>query len=126
VAFAGAITAATADTLESEIGQLRGGPTVLITSLEPVPVGTDGGVSATGTMAGALGSLVVAAFGAIIGLYPAKMVSVVALAGFVATLLESAVGASLERRGHVGNEAVNLFNTLSWALLAFGFERKLS
>lgn len=126
VAFAGAMAAATADTLESEIGQLYGGPTLLITSLEPVPVGTDGGVSTVGTMAGALGSLGVAAFGGGIGLYSAAMISVVALAGLVATLLESAVGASLERRGRVGNDAVNFFNTLSGALLAVGLARLLS
>jgi uncharacterized protein (TIGR00297 family) len=126
VAFAGAIASATADTLESEIGQLRGGPTLLITRLEFVPVGTDGGVSAAGTMAGALGSLAVAACGGVLGLYTAGMVAVVALAGLVATLLESAVGASLERRGHVGNDAVNLFNTLSGALLAVGLVRLLS
>jgi len=125
VAFAGAMASAAADTLESEIGQLRAGPAFLITSLEPVPVGTDGGVSATGTMAGALGSLAVAACGGVIGLYPPQMVPVVASAGLVATLLESVVGASLERRGYVGNDAVNLFNTLSGALLAVGLARLL-
>jgi uncharacterized protein (TIGR00297 family) len=121
LAFAGAIASATADTLESEIGQLRAGPTVLITSFKPVPVGTDGGVSATGTTAGALGSLLVAFSGGVVGLYPARSVIVVAVAGFVATLLESAVGASLERRGHLGNHAVNFFNTLFGALLAVGW-----
>ena len=126
VAFAGALASATADTLESEIGQLGGGPTVLITSLESVPVGTDGGVSATGTMAGALGSLALATCGGVIGLYRAELVAVVAMAGLVATLLESAVGASLERRGYVGNDAVNLFNTLSGAFLAVGLMWLLS
>jgi uncharacterized membrane protein len=51
---------------------------------------------------------------------------VVAIAGLAATLLESVVGASLERRGHVGNDAVNLFNTLSGALLAVGLAWFLS
>ena len=126
VAFGGAMAAAAADTLESEIGQLHGGPTLLITSLEPVPVGTDGGVSTAGTVAGALGSLAVAACGGVIGLYSAAAISVVASAGLVATLLESAVGASLERRGQLGNDAVNFFNTLAGALLAVGFARLLS
>lgn len=120
LAFAGALAAANADTLESEIGQLRGGPTVLITTLERVPVGTDGGISLVGTMAGALGSLVVAVCGGFLGLYPAGLVGAVALAGWVATLLESFVGASLERRGYLGNDAVNLFNTLAGGLLAVG------
>jgi len=126
LAFAAAVAAATADTLESEIGQLRGGPTFLITTLKPVAVGTDGGISAAGTAAGALGALVVAACGGVVGLYPPRLVPVVALAGLAATLLESAMGASLERRGSVGNDAVNVFNTLSGALLAVGLARLLS
>lgn len=126
LAFAGAIASAAADTLESEIGQLRGGPTFLITSFKPVPVGTDGGVSAVGTTAGALGSLIVAFTGGIVGLYPARSVLIVAVAGLTATLLESAVGASLERRGLVGNHAVNMFNTLAGALLAVGGAQLLS
>jgi len=126
VAFAGAMAAATADTLESEIGQLRAGPTFLITSFKPVPVGTDGGVSAVGTTAGALGSLMVAFTGGIVGLYPARSVVIIAVAGLTATLFESVVGASLERRGLVGNHAVNLFNTLAGALLAVGGTRLLS
>lgn len=126
VAFAGAIAAATADTLESEIGQLRGGPTFLITSLRPVAVGTDGGISLTGTMAGVLGSLGVAVTGGVLGMYSARLGVAVAFAGLAATLLESIVGASLERRGQVGNNAVNLFNTLAGALLAVGAARWLS
>ena len=67
----------------------------------------------------------VAFTGGIVGLYPARSVLIVAVAGLAATLLESAVGASLERRGLVGNHAVNLFNTLSGALLAVGGTRLL-
>jgi uncharacterized protein (TIGR00297 family) len=126
VAFAGAMAAATADTLESEIGQLRGGPTYLITSLRPVEVGTDGGVSVTGTLAGIFGSLGVALTGGVLGLYSSRLALAVAVAGLTATLLESVVGASLERRGQVGNHAVNLFNTLAGALLAVGVAAWLS
>jgi len=67
----------------------------------------------------------VAFTGGIVGLYPARSVLIVALAGLTATLLESAVGASFERRGLVGNHAVNRFNTLSGALLAVGGTRLL-
>ena len=126
LAFVGALAAATADTLESEIGQLRGGPTFLMTSFQPVAVGTDGGVSVIGTLAGVFGSFAVAAVGGVLGLVPADLIPLVAVAGFAATLLESAVGASLERRGWVGNHAVNLFNTLSGALLTVGVARWLS
>jgi uncharacterized protein (TIGR00297 family) len=120
LAFVGAVAAATADTLESEIGQLRGGPTILITTFQPVAVGTDGGVSVIGTLAGVFGSTAVAVVGGALGLVPAGLIFAVAVTGVAATLLESVVGASLERRGRVGNHAVNLFNTLSGALLTVG------
>ena len=42
----------------------------------------------------------------------------VAVAAFVATTLESLVGATLEKRGLLDNEAVNFLNTLVGALLA--------
>jgi uncharacterized protein (TIGR00297 family) len=52
VAFAGAFATAIFDTVSSEIGQLYGKHPFLITTLRPVPVGTDGAVSVEGTLAG--------------------------------------------------------------------------
>jgi uncharacterized protein (TIGR00297 family) len=52
VALAGAFATALFDTVSSEIGQLYGRHPFLITTLKRVPVGTDGAVSAEGTLAG--------------------------------------------------------------------------
>ena len=54
--------AVTADTLSSELGILSKSPPRLITSFtfRQVPPGTNGGVSLTGTLAGALGSALIA------------------------------------------------------------------
>lgn len=118
LALAGALATAAADTAGSEIGQLWGRRTFLITTLRPVPRGTQGAVSIEGTLAGVAASVLVAALGAWGGLYPWSGVAVVVVAAFLGTVLESVVGATLERRGLLDNEAVNFLNTLVGALIA--------
>ncbi|MCB1033326.1 MAG: DUF92 domain-containing protein [Acidobacteria bacterium] len=116
--FAAAFATKTSDTAASEIGQLWGRRTFLLTTLRPVPRGTEGAVSLEGTVAGILGSLVVAVLGAAVGLFSFSWIWVVVLAAFVGTTLESLVGATLEKRGLLDNEAVNFLNTLIGALTA--------
>ncbi|MEM6456069.1 MAG: TIGR00297 family protein [Acidobacteriota bacterium] len=118
--FVAAFATALGDTLGSEIGQLYGRRTFLITTLKPVPRGTEGAVSLEGTLAGLAGSLAVAALGAALGLYGAMGVAIVTVAAFLGTTLESLIGATLEARGWLDNEAVNFLNTLTGALLAAG------
>ncbi len=120
-AFAAAFATAAGDTMGSEIGQLWGRRTFLITTWRPVPRGTDGAVSLEGTLAGLLASALVAMLGAGLGLYSFWAAGLITLAAFLGTLLESLVGATLEQRGWLDNEAVNFFNTLCGALLAAGF-----
>ena len=119
-AFAGAFAAATSDTLESEIGQLFRGRTVLLTTFEPVAPGTDGAVSAPGTLAGVAGAFAMAVLGWAVGFYPPAGIAVVAAAGFLGSLVDSLLGATLERRGLLDNEAVNFTCTLAGGILAAG------
>lgn len=121
LAFAGAFATAAADTASSEIGQLLGRRTFLITTFRPVPRGTEGAVSLEGTLAGVFASLVIAALGAVLGLFSWKGVPAVVLAAFVGTTFESLVGAALERRQLLDNEALNFLNTLVGALVAVVF-----
>jgi uncharacterized protein (TIGR00297 family) len=118
LAAAGALATAAADTAGSEIGQLMGRRTFLVTTLRPVPRGTQGAISVEGTLAGIAASIVVALLGAWGGLYPWLGAIVVVVAAFLGSLLESVVGATIERRGLLDNEAVNFLNTLIGALLA--------
>jgi uncharacterized protein (TIGR00297 family) len=120
IAVAGAFATAASDTCSSEIGQVIGRRTFLITTLRPVPRGTEGAVSLEGTLAGVAASLVVGGLGAAVGLYPALGVAAVAVAALVATTLESLAGATLEKRGLLDNEAVNFLNSLAGALVAAG------
>lgn len=121
LAFAGAFATAAADTASSEIGQLLGRRTFLITTFRPVPRGTEGAVSLEGTLAGILASLVIAALGASLHLFSWKGVPAVVFAAFVGTTFESLVGAALEKRQLLDNEALNFLNTLVGALFAVIF-----
>jgi len=118
LATAGALATAAADTAGSEIGQLWGRRTFLVTTLRPVARGTQGAVSLEGTLAGVIASALVAALGAWGGLYPWMGALAVVVAAFLGSLLESVIGATIERRGLLDNEAVNFLNTLIGALLA--------
>jgi uncharacterized protein (TIGR00297 family) len=119
--FAAAFATAAADTASSEIGQLLGKRTFLITTFRPVPRGTEGAVSLEGTLAGVAASLVIAALGALLGLYPWVGVLPIVVAAFVGTTFESIVGAALEKRQLLDNEALNFLNTLVGALVAMFF-----
>ena len=81
-----------------------------------VPPGTDGAVSLPGTLAGLAAAGLTAALGYASGLLeePALML-LVALAGFLGTVVDSLVGALAPR---VGNELTNVLCTLVAAVLA--------
>ena len=120
--FAASLCAKLADTFGSEIGKCWGRHTVLITTLRPVPRGTEGAISLEGTAASAGGSALMAAVMAGLGVIetPAAWL-LVTLVGLAATLLESLIGATLQQRlPWLTNELVNGLQTLVAALLAMG------
>lgn len=118
LALAGAFATAAADTVSSEVGQLWGRRTFLITTFRPVLRGTEGAVSLEGTAAGVAASLVLGGLGAAVGLFPWTGAAVVAVAAFLGTTLESVLGATIEHRGWLDNEAMNFLNTLVGAVAA--------
>ncbi|HXH28056.1 MAG TPA: DUF92 domain-containing protein, partial [Candidatus Polarisedimenticolia bacterium] len=119
-AFVCAFATAAFDTVSSEIGQAYGGRPVLITTLRPVPAGTDGAVSWVGTLAGAVAALAVGGVATAGGLLPRGLLGLVAAAGLVGSTADSILGATLERRGLLDNDAVNFSNTLIGALAGIG------
>lgn len=96
-AGAGGLAAATADTWGTEIGMLSGDTPRSILSWRPVPAGTSGGITATGTMAAIAGAILIglatrgfgwtpaAAWGAIVG-------------GFAGANADSILGATVQSR----------------------------
>ncbi len=116
IGFSASFAAKLADTFGSEIGKRWGRTTLLITNLRPVPAGTEGAVSVEGTLASALGSLLMTLVMGGLGLLPSgAALLLVLLVGFVATLLESLLGAVGQGRWPwLSNELVNGLQT-AWA-----------
>lgn len=117
--FSGAVAAALADTFSSEFGGLFDSPR-LITTLEPVDAGTDGGVTWQGAAAGAVGAAIIALLGALFFGFDGAATVAVLLAGFLGMVFDSFLGATLEG-GRVGNQGVNLLATLAAGLGAGAF-----
>ncbi|HEY9735073.1 MAG TPA: TIGR00297 family protein [Trichocoleus sp.] len=108
-----------ADTTASEVGKAYGQRTYLITTLRSVPAGTEGAVSLEGTAAGLVAAVAVALLGWSIGLIPLLGVALCVVAAFVATNLESLIGATLQTQWDwLTNEWVNVINTLLGAAIA--------
>lgn len=112
------------DTSATEIGKAYGRRTFLITTLQPVPRGTEGAVSLEGTLAGIVGSIVLAAFAWGIGFISLWGVLLCVVAAFVATTAESLIGATLEDRvPGLTHDVVNVINTLIGAGVAMALGR---
>ncbi len=107
------------DTTASEVGKAYGQHTFLITTFKAVPRGTEGAVSAEGTLAGVVASLLQALVGLGVGLISGVGVVWCVVAALVATSVESVIGATLQSRFEwLTNELVNVVNTLIGAGVA--------
>jgi uncharacterized protein (TIGR00297 family) len=126
--FAASFAAKLADTFGSEIGKRWGRHTVLITTLRPVPPGSEGAISLEGTAASLVGSALMALLMLALGLLSgASTWLLVTLVGLVATLLESLIGATAQQRWRwLSNELVNGIQTAIAALLAMALSVTLS
>lgn len=116
-----ALAEAAADTCSSELGMAFPGKTVLITTWKPVPPGMDGGVTVMGTLSALLAAVLIAVSGRALGLVSTHHMAAIVYAGFLGSLADSLLGALLERRGWLNNDAVNLLGTatavgMAWAM----------
>ncbi|MFN6461345.1 MAG: TIGR00297 family protein [Nostoc sp. DedVER02] len=119
LAYVASFSTKLADTTASEVGKAYGKSTYLITTLKPVPRGTEGAVSLEGTLAGIVASVAIAFVGWGVGLIDLLGVAWCVLAAFIATNLESVIGATLQSKyTWLTNEVVNIFNTLIGAIAA--------
>jgi len=115
------------DTTASEVGKAYGQRTFLITTLQPVPRGTEGAVSLEGTLAGAAASLLIAMVGFAVGLNSALGMVICLVAAFVATNAESVIGATVQEQfDWMTNELVNVINTVIGAGVAIALGLLLS
>jgi len=108
-----------ADTCASEVGKAYGKRTFLITNLSPVPPGTEGAVSLEGTLAGLLGGAAIATVAWGLQMLPPIHILTCVVAAFIATNLESLIGATAQSRYEwLTNEMVNIINTFLGAIAA--------
>src|SRR5436190_126809 len=104
----------------------------LLSNGQPVPPGTDGGVSVLGTLCAFGAAAYTALVGWIVLSYLARAVQLrpsmpispayllIPLAvGFIGCQIDSVIGATLERRGIVNKKTNNLISTVSGAFLAY-------
>jgi len=128
--FVAALSTKLADTFASEIGKAYGKATFLIIPpFKQVDPGAEGGVSAEGTVAAAVGGMILSIYGAwALKTLPFQMILISTFSAFFATNIESILGATMQ--GKVGfkwmsNEVVNFINTLIGAGTAMALGKLL-
>jgi uncharacterized protein (TIGR00297 family) len=115
---AGALSAATADTLSSELGTLYGRQFYNILSFKKDTRGENGVVSLEGTFIGIAGSAMIATVFSMGYGWDFRFYWII-VAGTIGNCVDSFLGATLERKQLLPNDAVNFINTLAGALTAF-------
>ena len=116
-AYLGSIATATGDTLASEIGQTWKGEPRMITTLKKVRPGTDGGVTILGECAAFAGAGVIALLSLMFIKNDISLALIVLAGGFIGTNIDSVLGATLQQKGYLSNNGVNLFATISGAII---------
>ncbi|MGD1892776.1 MAG: TIGR00297 family protein [Cyclobacteriaceae bacterium] len=124
LAIAVCFAAALSDTLSSEMGNLTGRRYFSILTAKPALRGEDGVVSWSGFAWGVLGSSMMAIVYGFFYQFNYSFV-VVILLGFIGNLLDSLFGASLQAKGYLSNNGVNLVSTTCVTLLALFFTLRL-
>jgi len=106
-----------ADTLASEFGQLFPGKPRMITNFQAVEHGTDGALSIPGTLVGVAAAGLMAAVSVWSLGGGATMGWLIMAGAFVGFLVDSLLGATVERAGILRNDAVNFLSTVAAALV---------
>lgn len=110
IAFAAAFATATFDTVSSELGQIYGKKPILITTMRSVPAGTNGAISAEGTVLGILSAAFIGAEAYVLHLIDLPSIAIVVAASCIGTTVESLLGATIERWKYADNEVINFIN----------------
>ena len=113
-----ALAEAAADTVSSECGEAFSDTAFLVPRLRRVPAGTDGAITAIGTIAGIVASAAIAGLAGALHVLPLCAAVVATLSGIGGMFVDTILGATFERRHAIGNNAVNLASTFAAAVFA--------
>ena len=111
-----AFSSAMADTLSSELGSLYGKKFFNIITFKRDKRGLDGVVSLEGILIGILGSVFIAVVYSF-GFGWSNAFYWIVIAGTIGNLVDSVLGATLERKQAINNDVVNVLNTLVAAFI---------
>jgi len=106
-----ALAEAAADTVSSETGKALARTARLVTSWQLVPAGTDGAISASGTILGIAAAVVVCWEAVATNILNSHQAVIAAVAAVVGMFIDSLLGGTVERRGWLTNNGVNLIST---------------
>jgi uncharacterized protein (TIGR00297 family) len=113
-----ALAEAAADTLASEMGEVLGGPPILVTTLRRVAPGTDGAISMAGTAAGTSGAVLIVVLAYLTLALTPQQAFAAATGSLAGLFVDSLLGATAERRGWLNNDAVNFLSTIAAGAVA--------
>lgn len=116
-AFIASVATANGDTLASEIGQTSRSRPRMITNLKETETGIDGGITPLGEAAGLAGSLIIGILATGMGMAGLMGIAAGTIGGFLGTNFDSLLGATLQRRGILSNNGVNLVATAFGAVV---------
>ena len=116
--IAACFASATTDTVSSELGNVYGSRYYNILTLKRSVRGLNGVVSAEGILLGIGGSLLIALVYSVAFGWSFNS-GIIIIAGTAGNFADSVLGASLERKNYLNNDAVNFLNTCIAALTAF-------
>jgi uncharacterized protein (TIGR00297 family) len=116
-AFIASVATANGDTLASEIGETSRSKPIMITTFRQTEPGVDGGVTPLGEAASLAGAIIIGLLATGMGMAGAFGIVVAAIGGFLGTNFDSLLGATLQSRGLLSNNGVNLAATAFGALV---------
>ena len=116
-AFIASVATANGDTLASEIGETSRSKPRMITTLKETEPGVDGGVTPLGEAASLAGAVIIGLLATGMGMAGVSGIVVAAIGGFLGTNFDSLLGATLQSRGILSNNGVNLAATAFGALV---------
>ncbi|HMR82505.1 MAG TPA: DUF92 domain-containing protein [Niabella sp.] len=124
IIIASCFSAATADTVSSELGNVYGRRFYNILNFQKDEKGSNGVVSLEGSLLGLAGSLVIALLYIAFNNGLLSSFVIIVVAGTAGNIADSVCGATLERKGWLNNNAVNFLNTsvaaiTAWTLSSF-------